>query len=161
MGLKDELEKLESGSAASMARRQVRASELARREIDAILRPEHYAPVLPGGIDFISSRPISVAPEERQADEFMKGLKKHARLLETSLNENQELHMYCSNGYRVLHISMPSHNVVAMHCLDHDGNETHVTGHMNSVTFEFVIHTLVPPETRRPIGFNMPSSSSE
>ena len=72
--------------------------------------------------------------------------------------------MYCWHGHekmRVLEISMPSHNVVALHCINADNCQVHITGHMNSVNFSFLIHTIVPPEVRTPIGFNMPNSSED
>jgi hypothetical protein len=114
-------------------------------------------------LDYISKfRPVP--PEERQAEVFMEGLQRQTRELEENLKENQELLMFCCHGFQrmqVLEISMPSHNVVSMRCVDGEGNETHVTGHMHSVTFSYMIHTLVPPQVRIPIGFNMPSSSEE
>lgn len=99
-------------------------------------------------------------PEERAAEEFMEGLRQHADSLAGVLRENQELQMFCYHGYeklRVLEIAMPSENVVALRCLDANEEETHVTGHMHSVTFSFLVHTIVPPEVKRPIGFRMPS----
>lgn len=102
-------------------------------------------------------------PEERAAESFMEGLREHADKLEAGLREDQELHMLCYHGperLRVLEISMPSENVVSLRCLNADGDETHVTGHMHAVTFSFVIHTIVPPEVKTPIGFRMPSDSA-
>jgi hypothetical protein len=99
-------------------------------------------------------------PEERAADCFMEGLRQCAEDLENGLQENQELQMFCYHGpekLRVLEVSMPSENVVSLQCLNLDGEETHVTGHMHSVTFSYLIHTIVPPEVKRPIGFTMPS----
>ena len=102
-------------------------------------------------------------PEERAAESFMEGLREHAERLSNGLQENQELQMYCYHGpenLRVLEIGMPSENVVALRCVNSDGEEAHVTGHMHSVTFSFLIHTIVPPEVKRPIGFRMPSDES-
>ena len=99
-------------------------------------------------------------PQERAAESFMEGLREHADKLEAGLREDQELHMICYHGperLRVLEISMPSENVVSLRCLNADGDEAHVTGHMYAVTFSYVIHTVVPPEVKRPIGFRMPS----
>lgn len=99
-------------------------------------------------------------PEERAAESFMEGLRQHAENLESGLQENQELQMFCYHGpenLRVLEVSMPSENVVSLRCLNSDDEETHVTGHMHSVTFSFLIHTIVPPEVKRSIGFRMPS----
>jgi hypothetical protein len=99
-------------------------------------------------------------PEERAAESFMEGLRQRAESLESGLQENQEIQMFCYHGpenLRVLEVSMPSENVVSLRCLNADGEEAHVTGHMHSVTFSFLIHTIVPPEVKRPIGFNMPS----
>lgn len=101
--------------------------------------------------------------EERAAESFMEGLREHAERLCNGLQENQELQMYCYHGsepLRVLEISMPSENVVALRCVNREGEETHVTGHMHSVTFSFLIHTIVPPEVKRPIGFRMPADES-
>jgi hypothetical protein len=99
-------------------------------------------------------------PEERAAESFMEGLRQRAESLERGLQENQEIQMFCYHGpenLRVLEVSMPSENVVSLRCLNADGEEAHVTGHMHSVTFSFLIHTIVPPEVKRPIGFRMPS----
>jgi hypothetical protein len=129
----------------------------------AIVRAEYYAPT----IDYSSIVPNiahTMRPEERQAEEFMEGLKAHAKRLEESLWDDQELQMFCCHGYerlQVLEISMPSLNVVALHCLDNEGRETHVTGHMHSVNFSFMVRTIEPPKIRTPIGFNMPRSSVE
>jgi hypothetical protein len=102
-------------------------------------------------------------PNEELAKRFMEGLKAEADRLGSGLRENQQVLMYCYHGLEKLlvrSISMPSPNVVSMHCVDADDRDTHVTGHMHAVTFSFVVHTIVPPEVRRPIGFNMPSEES-
>lgn len=72
--------------------------------------------------------------------------------------------MYGWHGHekvlQVLNISMPSTNVVSLHCTDGDGCHVHVAGHMHSVNF-FTIHTIVPPPAVRvPIGFVMPQPST-
>jgi hypothetical protein len=70
--------------------------------------------------------------------------------------------MFCYHGperLQVLEVSMPSENVVSLRCLNSDSEETYVTGHMHSVTFSYTVHTIVPPEVKRPIGFRMPSES--
>jgi len=46
--------------------------------------------------------------------------------------------------------------VVSMRCIDADGRENYVTGHLHAVTFSFVIENIVPSEVRRPVGFTMP-----
>jgi hypothetical protein len=100
-------------------------------------------------------------PGEREALTFMQGLKAHIERIGKSLQDNQQVFMYCWHGpiqLQVLNISMPSDNVVAMHCLNSESCDVHVTGHMHSITFSFEIRTLVPPAVRTPIGFNMPSS---
>jgi hypothetical protein len=141
MGLRDDLER--AGGAVYL---------------DRVTRPEAY------GIDRITEPlhkvPKPTDPFERLAEHFMQGLQAQANELSKGLKDNQQLLMYCYHGYeklRVLSINMPSMNVVAMHCVDADDRETHVTGHLHAVTFSFVIDTLVPPEVRKPIGFNMPS----
>lgn len=118
---------------------------------------------LPGGITYIETlapKLIPISPEERAAESFMEGLRRHTETLEESLKDNQELQMFCYHGYerlQVLEISMPSENVVSLRCLNVDNDETHVTGHMHSVNFSYVIHTIVPPNVKCPIGFIMPS----
>lgn len=171
LNLRDELERVPGFNLRNELEGQVRSkfiteledserlSSLAR---EAALERVNY---FPGGIDYIppfSPKLMPVPYEQRQASEFMEGLKAHAKRLEESLQENQELLMYCWHGHekmRVLEISMPSHNVVALHCINADNCQVHITGHMNSVNFSFLIHTVVPPEVRTRIGFNMPNSS--
>lgn len=118
-------------------------------------------PVGPSYAESLTSIPFRVQrPEERAAETFMEGLRSHAENLARGLKENQELQMYCYQGpekLRVLEIAMPSENVVALRCINERKEETHVTGHMHSVNFSFVIHTIVPPEIKLPLGFRMPS----
>lgn len=126
----------------------------------ALTHAEKYdhVPGLPGGISWMTDPAlmprVRSCPEKRQADEFMKGLRRQAEELEEGLATDQEVQMYCFDGYQgmqVLEISMPSNNVVALRCIDADGNPTHLTQHMHSVRFTFVVHTLVPPQVYRPI----------
>jgi hypothetical protein len=94
----------------------------------------------------------------------MEGLRDQVRSLEASLAPDQQLYMTCWHGpekLQVLNVSMPSHNVVALQCLDQDGEITQVTGHMNSVTFSFRILTAKEPVERRKIGFERPSVADE
>lgn len=148
MGVRDELEK------ASLLRTEAIPSGLAGilRDSETRWLPE-LSPAL-----------VPIRPEERAAESFMEGLREHANKLEAGLREDQELHMLCYHGperLRVLEISMPSLNVVSLRCLNADGEEAHVTGHMHAVTFSFVIHTIVPPEVKQPIGFRMPSENED
>jgi hypothetical protein len=161
MNLNDELERRERLRFVAEAEER---ESLSRHAREAVLERSDY---LPGGISYIppfSPKLMPVPYEQRQSSEFMEGLKAHAKRLEESLQEDQELLMYCWHGHekmRVLEISMPSHNVVALHCINADNCQVHITGHMNSVNFSFLIHTIVPPEVRTPIGFNMPNSSED
>ena len=101
-------------------------------------------------------------PNVDLAECFMEGLKAQAEQLGKGLQDNQQVLMYCYHGLEKLcvrSIGMPSANVVSMRCVDADNRETYITGHMHAVTFSFVIHTLVPPEVKTPIGFNIPNSS--
>jgi len=96
---------------------------------------------------------------EVQAELFMDGLKDQVNTLEESLSDDQELVMTCWHGpehLQVLQVSMPSRNVVALHCIDAQGNQAQVTGHMNAVTFSFRVVTVSPPAKPRKIGFCMP-----
>lgn len=99
---------------------------------------------------------------EPEAELYIEGLKAQVRQMEASLKSDQQLLMYCWHGherFQVLSVSMPSNNVVALHCSDADGNAIQVTGHMNSITFSFRVHTASPPVKRKPIGFEMPSGT--
>ena len=156
--LRDELEVQQGAKLRAQFEEQERQAN--KFSGTALARAEY----LPGGIDFSAIVPkfVPVPPEQRQASLFMAGLQAQAKRLEENLKEDQELLMFCWHGHekmRVLEISMPSHNVVALHCLDGENRETHVTGHMNSVNFSFVVLTIVPPKIRIPIGFNMPTGS--
>jgi len=96
---------------------------------------------------------------ETQARMYMEGLKAQADALAKTLGPNQEVEMNCWHGsekLKVLSVSLPSENVVALHCVDVDGTTVQVTGHMNSLTFSFRVSTIVPPAVRKPIGFVMP-----
>lgn len=178
MGLKDELGSLsgdglrraieETGSTSLKSQLEgvqsivEDASRSLASQLQQVAQVHSASELRPGGISYVSPhvlprfRPVS--PEERQAEVFFEGLKKQTRDLEEGLGENQELRMFCYHGLekvQVLEINMPSHNVVSMRCVDCDGNETHVTGHMNSVTFSYLVYTIEPPKVRTPIGFNM------
>lgn len=94
-----------------------------------------------------------------QAELFMDGLQKQVKELERGLQSDEELSMTCWHGherFQVLSISMPSQNVVALCCVDDEGNHVQLTGHMNSVTFSFRIHKIQPPAKRNNIGFVIP-----
>lgn len=94
---------------------------------------------------------------QAQADVYMTGLKSQVRELEESLKPNQQLIMacwHCGETLRVLSVSMPSNNVVALQCNDSEGNAIQVTGHMNAITFSFRIITESEPVERKKIGFN-------
>ena len=161
MSLKDQLEKL-GGQQEQWTK--------AGRELNDIVRQAHdglsaqlerlYEPIsLP---EMPAMLPIQ-RPEERAAESFMEGLRQRTENLGRSLQENQELQMFCCHGHeklQVLEVSMPSENVVSLGCLNSNGEETHVIGHMHSVTFSYVVHTIIPPEVKRPIGFRMPSDES-
>jgi hypothetical protein len=92
----------------------------------------------------------------------MDGLKAQVAELEASLAANQELIMGCWHGseqLQVISVSMPSKNVVALRCIDSEGDVTQITGHMHSITFSFRIVTAKEPVTHRSIGFETPHSS--
>jgi hypothetical protein len=96
---------------------------------------------------------------EIQSELYMKGLRDQARSFESSLKPDEELVMTCWHGHeklQVLYVSMPSENVVALHCLDTDGNHVQITGHMNAVTFSFMVYKIEPPARPNKIGFSMP-----
>lgn len=98
---------------------------------------------------------------ETQAQMYMEGLKAQADALAQNLGPNQEVEMNCWHGtekLKVLKISLPSENVVALHCLDAEGDTVQVTGHMNSLTLSFRVNTIVPPAVRKQIGFVMPNA---
>ena len=96
---------------------------------------------------------------ETQARMYMEGLKAQADALGKTLGPNQEVEMNCWHGadkLKVQSVSLPSENVVALRCIDHEGATVQVTGHMNSLTFSFRVSTVVPPDVRKQIGFVMP-----
>jgi hypothetical protein len=99
-----------------------------------------------------------------QAELFMEGLQQQVQDLERGLKSDEELLMTCWHGHeklQVLSISMPSKNVVALRCMDADGNQVQVTGHMHSVTFSFMVRKAQPPTKRNKIGFSMLDYDSE
>jgi hypothetical protein len=101
------------------------------------------------------------SPYEVQAEVYMDGLKAQVTELEASLAANQELLMGCWHGgeqLQVISVSMPSKNVVALRCIDAEGDVTQITGHMQSITFSFRIVTAKEPVTHRSIGFETPSN---
>jgi len=94
-----------------------------------------------------------------QSELFMEGLQKQVQELERGLKSDEELLMTCWHGhekFQVLSIGMPSHNVVALRCVDAEGNQVQFTGHMHSVTFSFMVHKTQPPAKRNKIGFSIP-----
>lgn len=98
---------------------------------------------------------------ETQAEIFMGGLREQAESLEQSLKPDEELVMTCWHGHeklQVLSVSMPSHNVVALRCINADGNHVQITGHMNSINFSFMVVNTTPPAKRNKIGFSMPET---
>lgn len=98
---------------------------------------------------------------ETQARIYMEGLKAQADALDKMLGPNQEVEMNRWHGAEkliVLNVSLPSENVVALHCIDNEGATVQVTGHMNSLTFSFRVNTIVPPAVRKQIGFVMPNA---
>jgi len=56
---------------------------------------------------------------------------------------------------------MPSENVVAPRCVDANGNQVQLTGHMHSVTFSFMVRKIQPPAKRNKMGFSMLDYDSE
>ena len=158
MTLKNELEKItkhqDEWEKATSGLRDLASSDLGA-QLARLTEPMAL------GVPALSSTTLRIQrPEERAAESFMEGLRQHAEILELGIQENQELQMFCYHGpehLRVLEVSMPSENVVSLRCLNSEGEETHVTGHMHSVTFSYLIHTIVPPEVKRKIGFNVPS----
>jgi len=108
--------------------------------------------------------PIIKSVWETQAELFMAGLRKQVRSLEQSLKADEQLVMMCWHGpekFQVLSVSMPSQNVVALHCVDADDNHSQITGHMNAVTFSFKVCKIQPPAKPKKIGFSMPTESAE
>jgi len=165
MGVRDDLEKLsrlgvDMEPITGLSTEMEKLSRLNRElpsGLESILRDADRSYGVPG----LTPTTMHIqGPAERAAESFMEGLRDHADRLQSGLREDQELHMLCYHGperLRVLEISMPSENVVSLRCLNADGDEAHVTGHMHAVTFSYVIHAVVPPEVKRPIGFRMPS----
>lgn len=99
---------------------------------------------------------------ETQAEIFMEGLRSQVSELEARLKAEEELEMVCYQGAErlsVVRISMPSLNVVALTCIDGEGNAVQLTGHMNSVTFSFRVLKPNAPVKRNKIGFEMPSAA--
>jgi hypothetical protein len=108
--------------------------------------------------------PIIKSAWETQAELFMEGLRKQVHSLEKSLKADEELVMTCWHGhekFQVLSVSMPSQNVVALHCVDAEDNHSQITGHMNAVTFSFKVCKIQPPAKPKKIGFSMPTESAE
>jgi hypothetical protein len=108
--------------------------------------------------------PLPRAIGEQEAEIFMKGLLNQVRDIELTLQANQELIMicwHCDERLQVLSVSMPSNNVVALHCRNAEGTAIQVTGHMNAITFSFQIVTMTAPVERIKIGFDMPSSKGQ
>jgi hypothetical protein len=105
-----------------------------------------------------------IHPEQREADLYMEGLKAQVKQLEANLAPNQQLYMTCWHGhekFEVLNVRMPSHNVVALQCIDEDGEITQVTGHMGAITFSFRVVTSKELVEPRRIGFEMPNAREE
>lgn len=127
--------------------------------MESALRP--IVPYVPDTYRQISPKFERSDPWLELAKRFMKGLKAQADALSRGLQENQQVLMFCYHGLEKLQvqtINMPSANVVSMKCLDSEGRQTYVTGHLYAVTFSFVIETIMPPAVRTPIGFNMPKN---
>ena len=102
-------------------------------------------------------------PYEEQAVLYMKGLVKQVREREAALKADEVLLMLCIQGserLQVQSVSMPSHNVVALRCMDSDGGSVQLTGHMHAITFSFRVLKQQSPEPRRKIGFEVPPPSS-
>lgn len=133
-------------------------------ETKPLLSSLQMSELLPGGITYTIPklpRPRIPSMWETQAKLYMQGLKaQHDELLE-SLKDDEQLSMICWHGHEkleVISISMPSNNVVAMHCVDEKGTIIQVTGHMNSLNFSFRVNRIEPPAVRKPIGFEMPKT---
>jgi hypothetical protein len=139
------------------------ASEL-KKQFDSLsteaLRNIAYPPALIDPMSFrMPELPKMKSMWEVQAELFMEGLQNQAQELETSLKPDEELVMTCWHGnekFHVLSVSMPSQNVVALRCVDAEGNQIQMTGHMHAVTFSFMVCKTQPPAERNKIGFAMP-----
>jgi hypothetical protein len=97
---------------------------------------------------------------QEQAELYMEGLMEQVREREAALEADQELSMVCWQGqeqFWVQSVSMPSHNVVALHCVDSSGATIQLTGHMHAITFSFRVHEIEAPFTPKKIGFDLPS----
>jgi hypothetical protein len=139
---------------------------MARKKNEELgLRPFDFLSMLEGNkLDYSKMPAIRPQPfGAGEAELYMEGLKKQVRQMEGSLKSDQQLAMYCWHGnekLQVRSVSMPSNNVVSLHCTDAEGNTIQVTGHMNSITFSFCIHTATAPVERKLIGFKMSSGSA-
>lgn len=100
-------------------------------------------------------------PWEQQAELYINGLKTQVEEREAALKPDEVLSMICTQGnenFAVQSISMPSHNVVALHCLDSEGNNVQLTGHMHAITFSFRVKKAQAAVERKRIGFEFPSA---
>ncbi len=99
---------------------------------------------------------------ETQAEMYMEGLKAQVTEIERRLKADEQLMMICWQGHekmQVQSVTMPSHNVVALTCIDEEGTVIQVTGHMNAITFSFRIIKTSVPAKRNQIGFEMSSKA--
>jgi len=97
---------------------------------------------------------------EQEGIAFMEGLRGQLLHTEASLDDSQQVFVYCWHGHeklRVLGFSMSSDNVVSMKCESVDGSDVIVSGHMHSVSVSIVVRELEESAVRRVIGFELPS----
>jgi len=127
-----------------------------------------YRMLPPAAIDHsrmndLMKRPLMPSKLETEARLYVEGLEALARELAKTLQPDQELVVYCLHGneeLRVTTITMPSHTVVAIQCIDQDRATVHIAGHMNALRFSFRVRTVVPPAVKQSIGFNMTTPES-
>lgn len=179
--LKNQLDKVgpllqASEVCAELAETARLASELRMTEVDEAYRhiremqdrlsPLVHEYALPGGITWLSTltMPSDILPvnsEERQADFYRDDFSRTVREIEDGLQANEELVIFCNVGlekFRVLKITMNSHNFLRLECSGcEEGSTVFLSGHINTLTLQFVVLPIVPPQVRRPIGFHMSS----
>ena len=98
--------------------------------------------------------PVYVPPDS--AEDFFANLVKYIKLLETKLDENQQLLIcYYNQGAEVFvrAIAYHSRDLIVLLGQDRQGNEFHVLAHAQSVQLVLRIQQAEKDKPRRQIGF--------
>jgi hypothetical protein len=97
-----------------------------------------------------------------QAENFVRILQEHVRTLESNLQTDESLCVYCNDGTRRIQVKefrFPTWNIGILSGCDENENPTQLISHINGIQITFQI--IASPAKKSPIGFFVPSATEE